>query len=163
MLREMLRRSRTRIVLAGLAAWALLVVACGRDVVVAGDHSEREASSPTDAGYDAAPDSGASAVEAGHMLCGGNTCGVVDLGNGLGFAQPCCYNDKCGVVFSNVCIEVDSPGVVNPECPSAGIYSGCCRPDGVCGLVATGTPLGCVNPFAFFPTIVLGKCVYPAM
>jgi hypothetical protein len=98
----------------------------------------------------------------GRITCGSVTCDSTDVGGGFGITELCCYNvTKCGVHFSNVCVELDSPGVADPACPAAGTYPGCCRPEGACGLQVTGTAFGCVNPFVFFPTTVLGRCAYP--
>lgn len=126
-----------------LAVGALVLSACGDRVLVA--RGDLNASADLDAG---------------ELSCGSNVCGRVDLGAGFGEAPPCCYNSECGVRFSSACVEVDSPGVADPTCPSAGSYSGCCRQDGTCGLSATGTAFGCVNPFAFFPSLKLGNCIY---
>jgi hypothetical protein len=126
-----------------LTAAALQLLACGDHVLVARDDANVNVDG-----------------DAGELSCGSNACGRVDLGAGFGEAPPCCYNSECGVLFSSACVEVDSPGVPDPTCPAAGSYSGCCRQDGTCGLIATGTAFGCVNPFAFFPTLKLGSCIY---
>lgn len=132
----------------------VLFASCGKSIVVAGDVSNGSTG-------DAGPPDATVLHEAGQITCGSAVCGPVDVGAGMGIAGPCCYNSKCGVVFSNVCVELDSAGVADSKCPMAGTYPGCCRPDDTCGIDATGTRFGCVNPFVFFPTMVLGQCVYP--
>jgi hypothetical protein len=134
---------RSRAGRAILAVVALPLSACGDHVLVARDDGNFSAD-----------------LDAGELTCGSDVCGPVDLGAGFGEAPPCCYNSECGVLFSSACVEVDSPGVADPTCPPAGSFAGCCRQDGTCGLVATGTAFGCVNPFAFFPSLKLGNCIY---
>jgi hypothetical protein len=144
----------------GLTVAALaLNASCGTHVLVGKAERQESTSTPGDAGS-----GGATAhadPDAGEIVCGNSVCATRDLGVGLGLGPPCCYAvTSCGASFSNVCVELDSPGMPDTNCAAAGPYPGCCRPDGTCGISATGTAFGCVNPFAFFPTMVLGTCTY---
>ena len=140
-------RSSRRLVAAVLTLVG--VVSCGKHVVV-----QRE--SIQESAPDAAPK-----LDAGAIVCGSQVCESMDAGAGLGTAAPCCYNASCGIVFSSACIELHSEGVLDAGCAPVGTSTGCCRPDGTCGVIIDGTAFGCVDPFAFFPAATLGSCVYP--
>jgi hypothetical protein len=102
-------------------------------------------------------------------LCGDTNCRDRLVGDIV--VEPCCVNgDSCGLDVSAVsgfmpvsggCVALDQPGSTDPACPS--VYfddvanprqlAGCCRPDGVCGVVAdlsdTLANFGCVDPNEF--------------
>lgn len=155
-------RRRAAAALATLGVANGLAAGCGADVVVSREEAlvSDAGAPPVEAGTDAR-DAAAPPAEGGELRCGDTRCGPVDLGIGFGTLEPCCFNSRCGAALSSLCIEVDAPGVANPSCPSLGPYSGCCRRDGVCGLIVIGTLLGCVDPFTLVPGASFGTCVYP--
>ena len=142
-----------------MVAAVVASAACGTHVLVGNEDHPSDVSRPV---RDAGSPGGSANADAGEIVCGSDICRPRELGGGFGLGPPCCYDvTKCGARFSNVCVELDSPGVPDTDCPSAGTYPGCCRSDDTCGIVATDTAFGCVDPFNFFPTRVLGICRYP--
>ena len=112
----------------------------------------------------------------GSITCGTRTCQPA----GLGLIPACCIdNSRCGIDPPELvvdggdlpCTETDQPGTPDPTCfadqgidlaeagiDAAGIIDGgrlnvpgCCRPNGLCGIMITFPPpislnLGCVDP-----------------
>jgi hypothetical protein len=150
----MLRSLRT-VLVASPIAWC---GACSTHVLVGTGHDVapeiRDASvSPQDADT-RSPD-------ASTVVCGASVCGKVKLGTSLSTEPPCCYTpDSCGVRLPGLCAQIDAPGRTDPACSSFGQYQGCCKPDDTCGITATGTVFGCVNPLFLFPAASLGSCSY---
>lgn len=103
------------------------------------------------------------------QTCGNTTCRDRLVGDIV--VEPCCVNgDGCGLDLdavsgfmpvTNGCVELDQPGSNDTSCPSVYFDDivnprelvGCCRPDGVCGVVAdlsdTLANFGCVDPNEF--------------
>jgi hypothetical protein len=89
----------------------------------------------------------------GTFACGGQPCPPAPGG----FAQPCCtFGDECGVqigFLGGECQPFDQPGVLDPDCPDLNLMGfnldGCCRSDGICGVMDTFLGLGCVDPSSF--------------
>ena len=135
----------------------------GQDCAV--DAGMDAAAPTTDAGKDTGP-----AVDANicpnavyQTTCGGKKCeNIYDyatLVTGIavfGYALPICYtscctdDDKCGASFgANTCYELHQTGVANATCPNEKYLgwadiTGCCKPDGRCGVDAKDIGLGCV-------------------
>lgn len=102
-------------------------------------------------------------------LCGSTSCRDRLIGDIV--VEPCCVNgDRCGLGLSAVsgflpvngeCVALEQPGSPDAACPSVYFDEvanprelvGCCRPDGVCGVVAdlsdTLANFGCVDPNQF--------------
>jgi hypothetical protein len=135
--------------------WWLVVVGlsgCGTDVVVG-------ASADHDASVPASDARVVPVTNDGMILCGAAQCGSVDVGGGLGLYPPCCFAlSQCGALTSRACVELNSPGAVDPECPSLGPNVGCCRLDGTCGIIPEGTLFGCVTPLIPFVAAMVGSC-----
>ena len=101
----------------------------------------------SDAGTDAAIDSGVSCALAGQCAPAPRS------------TTGCCTAEgKCGLVLPNIslqCVELNQPGTLDSECPpleAPGFgLPGCCRPDGRCGVLETVLPLGCIARDAFDP------------
>ncbi len=102
-------------------------------------------------------------------LCGNTTCRDRLVGDIV--VEPCCVNgDTCGLDLRSVsdfmpvtsgCVALEQPGSADATCPS--VYfedtanprqlAGCCRPDGICGVIAdlsdSLADFGCVDPTEF--------------
>lgn len=111
----------------------------------------------------AVPVVGPDTVQCGNATCRDRLVGDIEV-------EPCCVNDECGLDLGAVsafmpvqsgCAALEQPGSVDATCPSVhyddGVapreLAGCCRPDGVCGVVAdlsdTVADFGCVDPVEF--------------
>jgi hypothetical protein len=87
----------------------------------------------------------------GNALCKNRETKITDTKVvGIG----CCVDPRlslCGIVeFANTCLPVDQPGTLDTSCQTLpntplGTLSGCCRPDGTCGVLETGLGLGCTQ------------------
>lgn len=111
----------------------------------------------------AVPVEGPETVQCGNATCRDRLVGDIEV-------EPCCVNDECGLDLGAVsefmpvqsgCAALEQPGSVDATCPSFHYddlvapreLPGCCRPDGVCGVVAdlsdTVADFGCVDPVEF--------------
>jgi len=136
---------------AALLGTVLMLGGCGTHVVV-GERTDHDAST-VEAGGKVKPP-----LDGGAISCGATACAPVDVGGGLGTLLPCCFGeDKCGALLSSACIELHAQGPADPGCPSLPPYEGCCRPDGMCGVIVAGTAFGCVA-FPFIPAPTLARC-----
>jgi hypothetical protein len=146
-------KRRSRAVPAAIAS-ALVFVGCGTHVLV-GEGTAPAPAALDDGGSHPPPD-----LDGGAIACAGTVCAPSSLADAV--LAPCCYSgSKCGALLPSACVEIDAEGTIDPGCPAFATYPGCCKPDGTCGLIASGTPFGCVNPFAFFPVTSLGLCTPP--
>ncbi|HEX4474219.1 MAG TPA: hypothetical protein VH142_04020 [Polyangiaceae bacterium] len=130
---------------------ALGLAACSAPVLV-GEAETRDASLSTPP---------VASRDGGTIVCGSNVCAPTAPAEQLAEAPPCCYAaTECGALLSSACIELNSAGVLDPRCPSFGSLPGCCKPDDTCGLMATGSAFGCVDPFAVFPGATTHGCTF---
>lgn len=127
------------------------LAACGSHVVV-GEAETRDA---------ALTKPPIASMDGGTILCGSSVCAPTAPAESLAEAAPCCYAaTECGALLSSACVELHSPGVVDPTCPSFASFPGCCKPDDTCGLMATGSAFGCVDPFAVLPGATIRHCTF---
>lgn len=111
----------------------------------------------------AVPVEGPETLQCGNATCRDRLVGDIEV-------EPCCVNDECGLDLGAVsafmpvqsgCAALEQPGSADATCPSFHYddivapreLPGCCRPDGVCGVVAdlsdTVADFGCVDPVDF--------------
>jgi hypothetical protein len=90
----------------------------------------------------------------GVVVCGGVECPPPSVP--IGQVDSCCVGDKCGITSSflgSQCIELNQPGQPDPSCPPQSIQGftlpGCCKPNGMCGVMDSFIGLGCVDPGPF--------------
>jgi hypothetical protein len=81
------------------------------------------------------------------VMCGDKTCTVSDLATTFGIAPCCTTEGECGGL-GGMCLALGQEGEPDTACPSATssgyTLSGCCRPDGQCGVDFSGVGWGCV-------------------
>jgi hypothetical protein len=99
-------------------------------------------------------------VSAGQV--GGGSCTVETCPEpNLPVAQKCCTDqNQCGLsveLIGGGCIAGGQPGAQDSECPPVDLaafglpltLNGCCRPNGMCGVLDTFIGFGCADPAAF--------------
>jgi hypothetical protein len=106
------------------------------------------------AGKGGAAGSGGGTTPPGTIACGTSICRPI-TGGLLGTLPPCCPMDTpnaCGAeipVAPGVCFT-STPGVADPRCPTIQVMgaslTGCCRPNGLCGVSLQVIGLGCSDP-----------------
>lgn len=118
-----------------------------KDAGAGGSDAETDGGLKPDAG-DASSGSGGSGAADRCLPCDVLTAEAKDLG-----LESCCrgpFNRECGLrsPITDECLPLLVPGMPSPTClPVAGVrLDGCCRPDARCGVDATDTGLGCVEP-----------------
>jgi len=118
-----------------------------KDAGAGGSGGKSDAGPKPDAG-DASSGSGGSSGANRCFPCDDLTADAKDLG-----LEACCggpFNGVCGLrsPVTDECLPLSVPGVPSAKClPVAGVgLDGCCRPDSRCGVDATSTGLGCVEP-----------------
>ncbi|MFO0570052.1 MAG: hypothetical protein U0263_30695 [Polyangiaceae bacterium] len=99
-------------------------------------------------------DGGSGNVAGTGVVCGGQLC--TPPSTPIGQVDSCCVGDKCGITSSligSVCVELGQPGKPDPTCPAQSIQGiplqGCCKPNGICGVLDTFIGVGCVDPSQF--------------
>jgi hypothetical protein len=88
----------------------------------------------------------------GTIRCGTSICGPI-TNTPVGTLPPCCPLDTpnaCGGVSPFGGCFTTTPGVADPRCPTVSVMnfplSGCCRPNGMCGVDLQVITLGCNDP-----------------
>jgi len=116
---------------------------------------------------------GTAGVAGGGTFCGGQLCTDVRVaGLTLSACCPGPSPNACGIQTAQLdpvvpippgCVAKNQPGRLDPSCPSlqTGGLSGCCRPDGLCGIDYSVIELGCVfvSPFGGPPLQACGPRV----
>jgi hypothetical protein len=80
------------------------------------------------------------------VVCGGNTCAPAF------FVAACCARDNlCGLGPATECLEANQEGELDDRCADQALIAfgtiakGCCKPNGMCGLMLKQPSLGCVE------------------
>lgn len=143
---------------------ALVLAACGASDDAAGDAGSGPRG-PAAAGAPATAPGGGSGGNGGAggtggttgattplpgLTCGDAACAVSQLAASFGIIACCTVDDECGGMALE-CLPLNQAGMPDADCPggmdASGMYplSGCCRPDGQCGLDYSAVGWGCVE------------------